>query len=89
MPFWYCPLEKNRSDGRLAPELVLGVVEVGEVLDLRDGHEAGQCRAEGRAEDGLLVQQGVEHPEAAEPLPQAARHAVDTALERDVLAEQQ
>ena len=89
MPFWYCPLEKNRSDGGLAAELVLGVVEVGEVLDLRDRHEAGQRRAERRAEDGLLVEQGVEHPEAAEPLPQPARHAVDAALDRDVLAEQQ
>ena len=37
-------------------------MQVGEVLDLRHRQQAGQPRAEREAEDGLLVEQRVEHP---------------------------
>ena len=42
----YCPSEKNAQRRRLAAQLVLGVVQVGEVLDLGDRQEAGERRAE-------------------------------------------
>ena len=70
---------------RLAAQLVLGVVEVGEVLDLGDRQQSGQRRAEGEAEDGLLVEGRVEDPGGAEGLLQAERHAVHAALGADVL----
>ncbi len=74
---------------RLAPELVGGVVQVGEVLDLRDRQQPGQPRTEREPEDGLLVQHGVEHPARAEPGQQPPGHPVDPALAGDVLAEHQ
>ena len=46
----------------LAANLVRGVVQVGEVLDFRDGQQAGHPGAEGQPEDGLLVEQRVEYP---------------------------
>jgi hypothetical protein len=55
---------------RLAPELVLGVVQVGEVLDLGNGQEARHPRAEGHAEDRLLVEDRVEDPGRARSLQQ-------------------
>ena len=62
-------------------------MQVGEVLDLRDGQQPGQPGAEGQAEDRLLVEQGVEDPAGAEPAGQAAGDAVHAALAADVLAE--
>ena len=73
--------------GGLAAELVLGVVQVGEVLDLGHRHEPREAGAERRAEDGLLVEQGVEDPGRTEAVPQPPRDAVDPALDRHVLAE--
>ena len=46
--------------GRLAAELVLGVVQVGEVLDLGDRDQPGQPGAQPKTENRLLVEQGVE-----------------------------
>ena len=99
-PFWYAspatrttiglrnrPWEKKRQRGRLAAQLVLGVVQVGQVLDLRDRQQTGQPGAEAETEDRLLVEEGVEDPGRAEPAGQAAGHAVDPALDADVLAE--
>ena len=85
----YCPSEKNAQRRRLAAQLVLGVVQVGEVLDLRDRQRPRQRRAERGAQDGLLVEQRVEDPAAAEPLTQPAGHAVHPALDGDVLTEDQ
>jgi hypothetical protein len=73
----------------LAADLVAGVVEVGEVLDLRQRQHAEVGIALGKTEDHGLVEQGVEHPRRAEGLVQALRHRVDAALLRHVLAEQQ
>ena len=83
------PVGEEPQGRGLAAQLVLGVVQVGQVLDLGDGHEAGERRPERHTQDGLLVEQGVEHPATAEPLPQTAGDAVDPALDRDVLAEDQ
>jgi hypothetical protein len=41
-------------------------VQVGEVLDLRDREQPGDTGAEGEAEDGLFVEEGVE--DRAEPI---------------------
>src|SRR5690242_13668306 len=72
--------------GRLAAELVLGIVQVGEILDFRYGQQARDPGAEAEPEDRLLVQQGIEDPAAAEPPGQPAGYAVDTALAADILA---
>nr|BFE81092.1 hypothetical protein GCM10020093_036930 [Planobispora longispora] len=64
-------------------------MQIGEILDLGDRHQPGQAGAEGQAEYGLLVQEGVEHPARAEALLQAPGDAVDAALAGDVLAEDQ
>ena len=53
------------------------------------GRHAHQGGAESRAQDRLLVQQRVEHPAAAEVLPQTAGDAVHAALPAHVLAEDQ
>ena len=75
--------------GAFAADLVGGVVQVGEVLDLGDRQQPGHPGAEGEAEDGLFVEEGVEHPGRADLLHQPAGDAVDAALAGDVLAEDQ
>src|SRR5690606_8439151 len=74
---------------RLAAQLVFGVMEVGQVLDLGEGQEAVLRGAEREAEEGLLVEQGVEDAGGRGALGEAARDAVDAALATDVLAEDQ
>ena len=75
--------------GRLAPELIFGVVQVGEVLDLRYRKQPGGPGTESEPEDRLLVEQRVEDPAGAEPAGQPASDSVDPALAPDVLAEDQ
>ena len=71
---------------RLPPQLVLGVVEIGEELDLGDRRKPVLGHADGEAEDGLLVQERVDHPVGAEPLHQFLRDAIDAALAAHVFA---
>ena len=85
IPLAYWPAREEAQRRRLAAQLVLGVVEVGEVLDLRDGQQPGQGGAERQPEDRLLVEQGVEDACRPEALLQPERHAVDAALDPDVL----
>ena len=72
-PFWYArpatrttiglrnwPELEELEGRRLAAELVDRVVDVGEVLDLRDGQQADVGRALGDAEDARLVEERVE-----------------------------
>ena len=80
---------EEAQGGGLAAKLVLGVVQVREVLDLGHGHVPRQRRPERDPEDGLLIEQGVEDPVAAEALPQCAGDSVHPALDRNVLAEDQ
>ena len=82
-------LREELQRRRLAAELILGVVEVGEVLDLGQRHEAGHRGAGREAEDRRLVEQRVEDAAGAEASMEAARDAVDAALGRDVLAEEE
>jgi hypothetical protein len=73
--------------GSLAPDLIRGVVQIGQVLDLRHREQAGQPAAKGQPEDRLLVEQGVEDPGGPEPALQPLGHAVDAALAPHVLPE--
>ena len=82
-------LREELQRRRLAAELVLGVVEVREVLDLGDRQEAAHRGAEREPEDRGLVEQRVEDPPRAEPRVQPARDSVHAALDRDVLAEEE
>ena len=54
-------VREERQARRLAAQLVLGVVQVGEVLDLGDRQQPAHPGAEREPEDRLLVEQGVEH----------------------------
>ena len=82
------PGAEELERGGLAAELVQGVVQVGQVLDLGDRQEADVGGALGDAQDRGLVEQRVEDPPDAEALLQPVGHVVDTALAADVLAEQ-
>ena len=82
-------LREELQRRRLPAELILRVVEVRQVLDLRDRQEATHRGAEREPEDRRLVEQRVEHATRAEARVESACHAVDTALHRDVLPEQQ
>ena len=83
------PLREELQRRRLAAELVLGVVQVREVLDLRDRQEPAHRGAEREAEDRRLVEQRVEDATRAEARVQPACDPVDAALHGDVLAEEQ
>ncbi|KMU65557.1 hypothetical protein STRNTR1_2063 [Stenotrophomonas maltophilia] len=74
---------------RFAAHLVDGVVQVGQVLDLRNRQHAQVGQTLRHAQDHGLVQQGVEHPAWAEAAQQVLGDGVDTALLCDVLTEQQ
>ena len=71
---------------RLAADLVLGIVDVGEELDLGDREQVVMGGADAEAEDALLVEQGVDHPRRAEALVQLGGDVVDAALGPDILA---
>ena len=88
-PVAVLPLREELQRRRLAAQLILGVVEVREVLDLRQRQEAADRGAEREPEDRRLVEQRVEHAAGAEARVQAAGDAVDAALHRHVLAEEE
>ena len=81
------PVGEELQRRALPADLVGGVVQVGEVLDLGDGQQSRHPGTERQPEDGLLVEQGVEHPRRPVAVEQSAGDAVDTALSRDVFAE--
>ncbi len=80
-------LGEERERARLAPDLVLGVVVVGEVLDLGDRKEPCVRRADREAEDRGLVEERVEDAGLPVGLLEARGHVVDAALLAHVLAE--
>ena len=80
-------LREETERRSLAAQLILGVVEVREVLDLGDRNDAGDGRAEGQPEDRGLVEERVEDALRPEPRLQAARDPVHATLRSDVLAE--
>jgi hypothetical protein len=88
-PVAVAALGEERECRGLAPQLVLGVVQVREVLDLRERQEAAEGCAQREPENRGLVEQRVEHARRTEALVQATGDAVDAALGGDVLAEQE
>ena len=81
------PIGEELQRRALAADLVRGVVQISEVLDLGDGKQPGDPCAEREPEDRLLVEQRVEHPRRTGPVEQSAGDAVHAAFARDVLAE--
>ena len=75
--------------GRLAADLVAGVVEISEVLDFRHRQHADVGVTLCQAEDDGFVQQRIEHALVAEGLVQAFGDRINAALLRHVLTEQQ
>src|SRR6185503_2401486 len=73
---------------RLAAQLVEGVVEVGQVLDLGDREETDVRRPLRNAQDRGFVQESVEDATGPESALEAVGHVVDAALATDVLTEQ-
>lgn len=67
-------------------DLVDGVVEVGQVLNLGDGEQSALGRADGQAEDGLFVEEGVEDPGEPEALVKVGGDGVDAAFDSHVFA---
>ena len=80
---------EERQGRRLAAQLVLGVVEIGQVLDLGNRHEAADRAAIGQSEDRGLVEQCVEDSAASGLGHESLGHAVHATFHRDVLAEHQ
>ncbi len=80
------PGEEPQRAG-LAAKLVEGIVQVCEVLDFGDRQQPHEPRSLCHAQNGRLVEQGIEHPPRAEGPVQARRHRVDTALARHILTE--
>src|SRR5690606_12190043 len=78
---------EKRQRRRLSAELVLGVVQVGEILDLGDWQEPELARPEREAQDRLFVEERVEDTKGAEAVVEPLRHAIDAALLGHVLAE--
>ena len=62
-------LGEEGEGGGFTADLVFGIVQIGEELDLRHGCEAVVRHADGKAQDRLLVQQGVDHAVPTESLP--------------------
>ena len=62
-------------------------MQVGEVLHLGNRDQSGEAGAQPKAENGLLVQQCVEHSSRAMCAGQTCGDAIDAALDADVLTE--
>src|SRR5215213_7663 len=70
----------------LAAQLIFGIVQVGQVLDLEDGDETGETSPEAKTEDRLLVEQCVEYACRAVPAGKAPGEPVHPTLDADILA---
>ncbi len=79
------PVRKERKRRRLAPDLVLGIVDIGEELDLRQRQQPVVRRADRQPQDRLLVQQGIDHPRRTEPRMQLLRGSIDPTLRPHIL----
>ena len=62
------PFEKNESVEASPRKLVLGVVQVGQELDLGHRDKAVLRHADGEAQDRLFVEKRVDHPVRPEAL---------------------
>ena len=82
-------IREERQGRGLASKLILGIVQVGQVLDLGNRKQAGDAAAERDTEDRLFVEKRVEHASDAETALQSTGNAVDASLTTDVLAEHQ
>ena len=83
------PVREKRQGRRFAAQLIFRIVQIGQELNLRDRHETIMAGADGEPENGLLVEQSVDHPVDAKARLQLLRHAIDAALAADILARQQ
>ena len=80
------PIRKERQRCCLTAELVLGIVQIREELDLDDWDEPVVRQADAHAKNRLLVEDGVDHPMGAEPLLEPLGHAVHATLGPDIFA---
>src|SRR3954451_18396873 len=80
-------VREELQGGTFATDLVGRVVQVGQILDLGYREHPRDPGAEGEAENGLFVEDRVEHPEGSGLFEKAAGHTVYATLAGDVLAE--
>jgi hypothetical protein len=73
---------------KLWSELMEGLVDETEKLDLRDRHHAADRQAERGAHDRSLGERSVEDAIGSEPFLETARHSEDAAERPDVLSQQ-
>ena len=81
------PIREELQRRAFTANLVRGVVEIGEVLDLGDRQQPRDPGAERKAQDRLLVEQRVEDPRRTRLGEQSPGHSVHTALAGDVFTE--
>ena len=80
------PLREKRQGRRLAPDLIFGVVQIGQKLNLGQRDKTVLRHADGQAENRLLVEQRVDHSVRPEARLQLLRHPINPALAPDILA---
>ena len=80
------PVREKRQRRGLAPDLILGIVQVGEELNLRDRHKPVMAHANRQPQNRLLIQQRVDHPVRPEPLLQFLRDSIDAPLTAHIFA---
>src|SRR3546814_18926762 len=80
------PVREEAERRRLAADLVLGIVDIGEELDLRPRQETVVRNADGEAQYGLFVQQGVDDAGRSAALVDLGGNVVNAALRPELLA---
>lgn len=81
------PIGEEAQCRSFAAQLVFSIVQIGQILDLRDGQCTTDRRPQGSAQHGLLVEQSVEDAASPKTGAQTASHAVHPALAGHVFTE--
>ena len=79
-------VREKRQRGRLAPDLILGIVHIGKELDFRDRQQPIVRRANRQPQNCLLIEQRIDHPRRSKPLMQPRRAIINPALRAHILA---
>ena len=83
------PVAEKRQGRRLATQLIFGIVQISQKLDFRHRDETVVCKADGKAQNALLIQQRVDHTRRAKPRMQLLRDTVVAAFAAHIFAHQQ
>ena len=81
-------LGEERQGCSFTTQLVLGVVKIGEELDLGDGSKPVLAQANGQTQYRLLIKQGVDDAIGSKAGHELLRHAIDPAFATHILSHQ-